>query len=69
MSPSDALSNDSESIPKSTKVLTSDEKTALRARVSRLMTPQEFTRLLTDFQETVAEVIAKTDELLESKRP
>jgi len=69
MSPSDALSNDPETAPKASRVLTAEEKTALRERVARLMTPEEFAQLLDEFQENVAKVIAITDRLLESKQP
>lgn len=68
MSPSDALSNDSELASKASRVLTAEEKAALRERVARLMTPEEFAQLLGEFQENVAKVIAITDSLLESKQ-
>jgi len=68
MSPSDARSHDSETAPKALRVLTGEEKAALRARVARLMTPEEFAQLLDEFQENVAKVIAITDSLLESKQ-
>jgi 3-phenylpropionate/cinnamic acid dioxygenase small subunit len=68
MSPSDALSNDSEPASKPSRVLTAEEKAALRERVARLMTPEEFAQLLDEFQENVAKVIAITDSLLESKQ-
>jgi len=68
MSPSDALPNDSETVPKASRVLTSEQKAALRERMTRLMTPEEFAQLLDEFQENVAKVIAITESLLESKQ-
>lgn len=68
MSLSDALSNESETAPKASRVLTAEEKAALRERVARLMTPEAFAQLLDEFQENVAQVIAITDSLLESKQ-
>jgi hypothetical protein len=68
MTPSDALSNGSETAPKASRVLTAEEKTALRERIARLMTPEEFAQLLDEFQENVARVIAITNSLLESKQ-
>jgi metal-dependent amidase/aminoacylase/carboxypeptidase family protein len=68
MSPSDALSNDSELASKASRVLTLEEKAALRERVARLMTSEEFAQLLDEFQANVAKVIAITDSLLESKQ-
>lgn len=68
MTPSDALSNDSEPASKASRVLTLEEKAALRERMARLMTPEEFAQLLNEFQANVAKVVAITDSLLESKQ-
>lgn len=69
MSLSNALPNDAETVPEASRVLTAEEKAALRERVARLMTPEAFAQLLDEFQENVAKVIAITDRLLESKQP
>lgn len=65
---SNALSNDAETALKASMVLTAEEKAALRERMARLMTPEEFAQLLDEFQENVAKVIAITESLLESKQ-
>ena len=67
MSLSNASANDSEKLIQASRVLSPEEKAALRARVERLMSPEDVARMMSELQDKAAKIVAIGESLLDTK--